>query len=114
MEVFGGFGIALNLAAEAPHVDGQEVAGEFGVVAPDGFEELVAMERAAAVAGEGVEEFELPLREGKRAAVDGDEAAAGIDLETADLDRGALLGLGVVVGATKLRAHPGQQLARVE
>src|SRR5262249_4489955 len=114
VEVLRSLGVALDLAPQPADINGEEVAGELGIVAPDGLEELVAMERAAAVAGEGVEEFELPLREGQSSAVDARHPASGIDLEAADLDGRALGRVGIVVRAAKLRPHAGQQLPRIE
>src|SRR5437867_3657440 len=114
MQVLRGFGIALDLAAKAADVDREEVAGKLGIVAPNGFKELVSMERAAAVAGEGVEEFELPLRKGQRAAIDTDHTTGRVHLKAADLNRRAFGGIGIIERAAKLRPHAGQQLPRIE
>ena len=53
VQVLRGFRIALDLATEPADINREEVAGKLGIVAPDRFEELVAVERAPAVAGEG-------------------------------------------------------------
>src|SRR5260370_757478 len=85
-----------NRRSRAVDLDSEEVAGELGIVAPHRFKQLVAMERAPAVAGERVEEFELPLREGQGATIDAGHTTARIHLKAPDLNRGAFGGVGIV------------------
>src|SRR5262249_20915710 len=93
-------------------VDRARVARER--VAPHALEELIAGEDEAAMVEELPEEVELLRRKTDLGIADMALAAAGIEDEGSVLERASLVMRPLVPAATEDRAHPGDELARVE
>ena len=79
-----GVAAGLELAAQLADEDVDHVGVDGEVVAPDELEQPLAAEHDAGVAGEGLQQVELPPGELDRLAVDRGAAAGRVDRERPD------------------------------
>src|SRR4029077_1691762 len=106
-------GVLLDLEAEAPDVDGQDLLGEVLLLAPDRLDDRFPRGAPAVARGEELEDLELPRAQAEGPAAQHGVAQVAIDDQVADAN-GRLAPLILALHAPELRADARGNLLHPE